>query len=169
MTLPQEPRFVRRESFEVVGIEERTPHPEKSFPGLWEVFGERQDDILHREDLDVAYGLCIMGGKKEGSGNEHEDFTTFVGAEVSNASDIPEGMVTRALPAADYAVFLHKGAFFPDGLPKTYDYIYREWFPKSVYKPSDNYNFEHYDRRFCGVDNPNTIIEIWVPVKKEVA
>ena len=163
----QEPRFVRRDEFEVVGIEGRTSQKSNRIPELWDAFGPREDDIPHREDLDVSYGLCFLDdGQEPGMTAEDVEFTALVGVEVSEVGELPEGMVSKKIPAGEYAVFTHKGAFFPDGLPNTYKYIYREWFRASQYKPAANYNFEHYNHySFHGVNHPSTMIEIWVPVK----
>lgn len=88
------------------------------------------------------------------------------GFEVAAGSDVPEGMALLNYPASDYAVFEYKGAIGP-ALGELFGYIYREWLPASDYELAGNWDFEHYDERFKGPEDADSVLEIYVPVKKK--
>jgi AraC family transcriptional regulator len=81
---------------------------------------------------------------------------------VENLNNIPATMVGKIIPAHTYAVFTHKGLL--RDLGKTFQYVYHEWLPNSKYKIGDCYDFELYDERFKGGDNPDSEIDIYLPV-----
>ena len=86
----------------------------------------------------------------------------MAGQEVDNLNSIPTSMTGKVIPAHTYAVFTSKGT--RKDLLKMFQYAYHEWLPKSKYEIADWYDFEYYDERFKGMDNPETEIDIYVPV-----
>lgn len=80
-------------------------------------------------------------------------------------NDIPEGCVTRTIPAGTWAVFPCRGAL-PKALQDVNTKIWSEWLPNcKEYKLTGNYNIEAY----LTPPQPNpddTYSEIWVPVEK---
>jgi AraC family transcriptional regulator len=55
---------------------------------------------------------------------------------------VPNGMVSRTIPAHLYAVFRHDGAV--SSLPDTMKYIWGSWLPKSDYEYVEKPDFELY-------------------------
>lgn len=78
---------------------------------------------------------------------------------------IPDDFLYKEIPAYKYLVVEHIGAM--DKIYETYGKIYREIIPNLPYIPiKDSFlHFEKYDYRFRWNRN-NSIIEIWIPVKK---
>ena len=74
-------------------------------------------------------------------------------------------MSAKVIPANTYAVFEYKGAITPE-LGKLFKYIYSEWLPSSGYAIAGPYDFERYGKMFKGPDNPDSILEIFIPIKK---
>ncbi|KNB70160.1 AraC family transcriptional regulator [Brevibacillus reuszeri] len=93
-------------------------------------------------------------------------FTYLAGVESSASFAIStEGSERWRLPAANYLVFPHKGP--TKNLPLTYQYIYGSWFSQSAHLLFAPYDFEYYDDHFLGVDHPDSLLYIYVPVLSE--
>lgn len=99
--------------------------------------------------------LTLEGGK---------DFEYLIADNYIPWNEIPEGCVTRVLPAGTWAVFPCRGTL-PKALQDVNTKIWSEWLPScKTYKLSGNYNIEMYTP-IC--DNPDdNYSEIWVPVEK---
>lgn len=78
----------------------------------------------------------------------------IIGYEVSDANDIPEGMVVHTVPASKYVKFTHKG--LEAELGRTYDFLYGEWMMSSGNKPQ-KYDFEIWDKRYKPESSENRI------------
>lgn len=78
----------------------------------------------------------------------------IIGYEVSDANDIPEGMVVHTVPASKYVKFTHKG--LEAELGRTYDFLYSEWMMSSGNKPQ-KYDFEIWDKRYKPESSENRI------------
>jgi len=78
--------------------------------------------------------------------------------------EIPEGCVTKTLPAATWAVFPCKGAM-PKSLQDVNTRIWNEWLPNCrEYELAGNYNVEMYSDGDTG--SADYYSEIWIPVRK---
>lgn len=152
-------KFVIKQEFKIVGMDILTTIEEnerdRSIPKLWDRYIERESEIKNTVK-ESSMGLCEVTADSE------DEFTYICCKEVENFEEVPEGMVTRTVKTAKYAVFTHKGAV--DNLGETYDYIYRKWLPNSEYEIiSDGYDFELYDERFDNTENSE--LDIYIPVK----
>lgn len=90
-------------------------------------------------------------------------FEKWAVVEVTDHNSIPEGMKALTVPEGLYAVFLHKGPA-SEG-PKTYEYIFGEWLPKSGYtvdlRPHIAIMGDKYKK-----EDPASEEEIWIAIKK---
>ncbi|MDK9701209.1 MAG: GyrI-like domain-containing protein [bacterium] len=162
-----EPRIVKLDSFQVVGIEGKSSMKNNQIPKYWEMFIPREKEVKAIADPNISYGFCFMDDEQCDEENEETEFTVFIGLPVTKVDQIPDGMKYRTIPACEYVVFTHKGKFNPNGLQRSYGYIYGVWLPKSNLKIESRFNFEYYEKgRFKGVDNDDTEIDIYVPLKK---
>lgn len=91
---------------------------------------------------------------------ETDALTQIIGYEVSDAKDIPEGMVAHIVPASKYVKFTHKG--LEAELGRTYDLLYNEWMKSSGNRPQ-NYDFEIWDKRYKPESSENRI-DVHVPL-----
>ena len=82
-------------------------------------------------------------------------------AEVTNTHRVPDDMVAKMIPKAEYAVFTAIGKM-PDSIQDTTKYIHREWLPKSKFQHADSPEFELYDER--SDDSENSEVDIYVPI-----
>jgi len=102
------------------------------------------------------YGICL---------DSNEDGFEYVIADnYLPHQEVPEGYITRTIPAGFWAVFPCRGAL-PKALQDVNTKIWNEWLPNCKnYKLAGNYNIEMY---MPPCENPEeNYSEIWVPVEK---
>ncbi len=156
-----QPRFEHKDKFTVAGLTTQSTMSNNTIPQLWDRFNKQEKEIKNPVS-ECCIGVCYYVPMENMCPNT--PFTYMAGMQVMSETDCPEGMEVRTVPACDYAVFEHKGAL--DTLQKTYDYIFREWLPASEYEFVNQDDFEIYDERFA-FGKPESIMEIWIPVKKK--
>lgn len=124
-------------------------------------FGNSKDKITNRSDANCLIDLhdyTNFSGE-----NEQPSFNFYAVAEVADLSAVPDGMITKELPASKYAIF----SFFgnpQDSLQPVSDYIYKEWFPKSTCKFNEHAMYD-FVKNFEPLDKDgNGSIEYWVPI-----
>lgn len=84
----------------------------------------------------------------------------LAGVAVDDASALPEGLASWALPAGTYAVF--RTPFGQIGA--ACDEISRTWLPEADVEQAARRLFERHDGQFCP-HRPESLAEIGVPVK----
>lgn len=99
-----------------------------------------------------------------------ENFEYLIADSYNPQKNVPEGLVTRTIPAFDWAVFPCKGAM-PNALQDVNTKIYTEWLPAlKEYEFAAGYCVEYYDdptKYEKGTQDENYYCEIWIPVKKK--
>jgi predicted transcriptional regulator YdeE len=125
-------------------------------------------------ELDIADLWQRFGALNEGVENEVEGAGyelhialehgrhCLCGVEVSGIGAVPLGAFATALPPCDYAVFTHR---LVDGYDAVYTRI-NAWLESSDYEEAGPYDFQLYDSRFTSMDDPESVQEIWVPVRR---
>lgn len=156
-----QPRFVSKAAFTVLGMTCQTTMQNNVIPQLWGDFNRRCKELKSTVQPHTCLGICMSDPNVEMT--ESTPFIYLAGMEVSKVDSIPEGMEIKEIPAADYAVFEHKGSL--EKLNDTYDAIYNEWFSSGEHIQQGDYDFELYDERF-EFGSQDSIMEIWVPIKK---
>ena len=155
-----EPKIITKDSFPIIGIElKTTTHKGKNFteiPDFWDKILKQGQihDIPNRKYPDTVLGICM-------DFNQDKSFSYIIGAEVTNTENVPEGMVSKLIPAAQYAVFTAIGKI-PDSIQNTVKYIYKEWLPNSEYQRANSADFELYDER-CQ-KGMNAEVDIYIPI-----
>ena len=99
------------------------------------------------------YGVCLN--------SEGKDFEYLIADNYDPCDKVPEGCVTKFIPAGTWAVFPCN----PGDLQKVNTKIWSEWLPNcKEYKLSGNYDIEMYTPPH---ENPeDNYCEIWIPVEK---
>jgi AraC family transcriptional regulator len=97
--------------------------------------------------------------------NQETEFEKWAAVEVSNFSDIPEGMNTYTLQGGLYAVFIHKG--HPDTFHKSFHFIFNNWLPDSDYDLDIREHFEVLGDNYKNND-PESEEEVWIPIKRKL-
>lgn len=98
------------------------------------------------------------------------DTFEYLIADIYRGQAVPDGYVTKTVPAFTWAVFTVRGAL-PDELQKSFETVFTEWIPSmGGFEYAAGYCIEKYDdpRRYAkGTADENYTCEIWIPVKKK--
>ena len=99
-----------------------------------------------------------------------ENFEYLIADPYDPQKEVPDGFVTKTIPAFDWAVFPCRGAM-PDALQDVNTKIYTEWLPAlKEYEFAAGYCVEYYDdptKYEKGTQDEDYYCEIWIPVKKK--
>ncbi|UCG30984.1 MAG: AraC family transcriptional regulator [candidate division WOR-3 bacterium] len=155
-----EPKIIELPQFFVIGVVVYGNSDSGLFPKAWDIYMKLQKKLTLKNP-GVGYGVEFYTEEflKE------KKFYYMACGEVHDLKDIPANMVGKVIPANSYAVFTSKGGV--NELSKTFQYVYHEWLPKAKYEIADPYDFELYDERFKGMDNPATEIDIHIPITEK--
>jgi predicted transcriptional regulator YdeE len=160
--------LIDKPSFQAVGLTARfIPGKEKPSEStaarLWESFNNRSRQLPHQA-VQGRYGISFFDpdhtfGKEIGY---------LAGVHITEPivpEDLPDDMVVKQIPASTYAVVSYKGTI--DGISSIYDHYWREWLPSSSYEPAYGNEFEYYDHRYLGNHNPDSVMQVYFPVRKK--
>ncbi|MBH9396722.1 effector binding domain-containing protein [Pseudomonas aeruginosa] len=147
-------RIVERPAFSVVGMEYIGNAQDDSIGQLWERFIPREHEIAGKHDPDVSYGICAQ--------RPNGEFHYGAGFEVQEGWPVPDGMVRFVVPAQKYAVFTHKGT--APQIAESFQAIYSHLLAERGLEPKAGVDFEHYDQRFRGPLDPNSQVDLYIPI-----
>lgn len=153
--------IVTTSQMHLIGIERRITDGEATPAQVWDLYFSKWDSmfsgITNRVDPDVDYAICLD--------RDEDGITYFIGFEVSKFNVIPDGAVGRTIPKLKCAKFTAIGEI-PASVIKTYDYIYKEWFPKLDFQISSSYvsAMERYDKR-SEPSNTDQEMDIFIPIE----
>lgn len=154
-------RITKKESFTVIASSKEFSYEnaQKEVPLFW------QEHYASGKGKHV----CGMFGINIDPDMGNEKFEYLIADVYNPSADIPEGFVTRIIPAFTWAVFPVRGAM-PDALQDTNIKIFSEWLPAlKEYEFVAGYCVEMYDipdKYPKGTQDENYYTEIWIPVKK---
>lgn len=121
-----------------------------------------QEKIPNRSDEHCIIGLNDYT-KSFSCEDEQPAFDFYAAIEVADFSAVPDGMITKEIPASKYVVFSFSGKP-QDSIQPVADYIYKEWFPQSTCQFNEA-NMCDFTKSFDTIDsNGNSTIEYWVPI-----
>lgn len=147
-------RIVEKAQFTVVG-RPRKFNTETSYgeiPKFWQEHMESGESSF----VCGMYGICMdLDGM---------NFEYLIADHYIPWKEVPEGFITKVIPAGTWAIFPCRGAL-PNALQDVNTRIWNEWLPScKAYKLAGNYNIEMYTPP-C--ENPDdNYNEIWIPVEK---
>lgn len=151
-----EPRIIERGEIILVG----TAWFCDSVGPLWRLYQK-----LHPQVKNIAadVGLEFHVYRQEYvDGNRHFCMT---GIEVSEVADLPLELCIKRLPPAQYAVFTrHFGTATRE---QAYAGV-EAWLRENGYADIF-YDLQYYDDRYKGEENPESEVDIWVPLSKKGA
>lgn len=151
-----EPRIVKLDAMTLVGMVYFGDNQNGEISQLWVEFNPEVGQIPAVEP-DSAFGFCFTDDR------ESPNFWYMASVAVRELSEIPPTMVAKTVPAQTYAVFTHRGPV--SNISATYAYAHNNWLPHSDYEIAAPFDFEYYDPRFRGPDNPESETDIYIPVK----
>jgi len=129
---------------------------------LWKKFGPRKKEIKNVIGIEL-YSIELYPESFFDNFNPTITFQKWAAVEVSNYDQIPEDMDKLSSPEGLYAIFLYKG-LASEG-HKFYQYIFKDWIPKSDYVLDDRPHFAVMGEKYKN-NEPNSEEEIWIPIKK---
>lgn len=148
-------KIVEKEQFTVMGKSKsfNTETSYEEIPKFWQAHMESGDQKI----VCGMYGICMDSDGK--------DFEYLIADNYLPWNEIPDGYVTKVIPAGTWAVFPCRGAL-PKALQDVNTKIWSEWLPScKSYKLAGNYNLEVYIMP-VGEKPDDIYSEIWVPVEK---
>jgi predicted transcriptional regulator YdeE len=143
-------------SITIIGVSQtfylNDPDAKQAIGEFWGHFFVSQTlaKIPHKIDEHTMYGIYT-------DYNASGSYSLIIGAPVTSTKEIPAGMVSKAIPAAHYAVFSAKGSFNPS-LAQTWATIWQTKLDRAF--TSD---FEVYDEK--STNNDQSIVNIYIAVK----
>lgn len=153
-----------KEPIKVVGLRGETTLADNRLPELWKEFNSRVAEIPGIIPGGRGFGICEASVDNTlYTMSNRVMFTEVAGAEVFTFENTPDAFVKKVLPVGRYAVFTHRGSL--SMLPQTFSYIWGTWFLTCKYELDAREDFELYDDRFSGYDNPDSEIDLYIPVK----
>jgi AraC family transcriptional regulator len=156
----RQPRFVTANDITLLGVSRTAPIRELDYAKVWETFFAKYSKTQHVG----KHPYCGVSYAPEGANRDKDSLAAyFVGAPAESFTGGTEALERHVIRGGAFAVFTHRGPV--EEIHKTYAYIYGEWFPSSGYQSGDSDMFEYYDERFKD-NSPDSVVEIWVPVKK---
>ncbi len=159
-----EPRFIEKEEFILAGIKKHTKNGFQVIGESWNELKERMGEFTNRINPKTTYGFEDYS---EDFNKEPLSFFYMASVEVSDETNIPEGMCVKKIPKSLYAVFTVNGNNSNNEIAKAFKYIYDVWLPNSEYSLADEVcaDFEFYDERW-DCQSKLSQIDIYIPVKK---
>lgn len=153
-----EPRIVERPELVLAGVVASGPDVHQmDFHGLWMRFESESVNIKHQVE-EAAYELHVQ------TEAEPVMHFTMAGVEVTKIEDLPDEVFVKVLPAATYAVFTVR---FVDGFEEVYERIWA-WLADSPYTADPfAYDIQRYGLRFTSPEDPESEVDIYVPVSPE--
>ncbi len=161
--LTMKPKIMEIERKNLVGMSAKTTISNNTIPQLWNDFMPRIKSIQNNKKTGY-YEICPFD-----SAFKMEDFTgdmefvKWAAVEVANLESPTDGLRSIIIEGGLYSVFEHKGSM--SKIQLSFDHAYGTWLPNSNYELDKRASFERYGEQYYGPDNPDSIAEIWIPIK----
>lgn len=155
-------KIVKKESFTVLASSKIFDYEncKKEIPVFWKE---------HYEKGNGKY-ICGMFGINIDESMGKDSFEYLIADIYNPVVDIPEGFITKTIPAFTWAVFSCDGPM-PTALQDVNTKIFSEWLPAlKEYEFAAGYCVEMYDapdKYPNGIQDNNYHSEIWIPIKKK--
>ncbi|NLD19872.1 MAG: AraC family transcriptional regulator [Clostridiales bacterium] len=154
-------KITKKDAFTVLGASKRFKYEDakQEIPKFW------QEHYANGNGKHV----CGMFGINIDESMGNEEFEYLIADMYDPITDIPEGFVTKTIPAFTWAVFPCRGPM-PVALQDVNTKIFSEWLPAlKDYEFAAGYCIEMYDlpdKYPKGTQDENYYCEIWIPVQE---
>lgn len=155
-------KIIEKDSFTVLGVSKKFKYEsaKEEIPTFW------KDHYA----LGNGKHVCGMFGVNIDEQMGNESFEYLIADVYNPIMDIPDGFITKTIPAFTWGVFPCRGAM-PEALQDVNTKIFSEWLPAlKEYEFASGYCIEMYDaadKYPNGVQDENYYCEIWIPIKKK--
>lgn len=159
------PKIVKMPDFLVAGLRGETTLRDNRLIDLWHNFNDIAHTVPNPAPGARGIGVCesCTNGNTLYGMSDDVPFTEVAGIEVTNLDNLPAPFVGKQVKGGRYAVFTHRGSIAR--LPQTFEYIWGTWFLVTSEELDAREDFELYDKRFLGIDNPESEMDIYIPIK----
>lgn len=149
----QTPTVVDYPAVHVIGMRWH-PQDVGTIAETWQRFLPRQGEIQSRAPIMGAFGVCepLADGQ----------WRYLAALPAAANTPVPAGMHALTIPAGRYARVEHHGTVAT--LPETFRAAFSEWLPVAGLHPADGIEFEFCGERFLGPQNPDSVVEIYIPL-----
>lgn len=158
------PKIVEREGFTVIGISARTSNAKEMTPNgiIGPMWGRLMQGGIISRIPNKADGNIVAVYTDYASDHDGE-YTYVLGARVTSAGEVPDGMAAKKIPAGRYVVFTSEKGPAPKVVPELWMKI--NSLPHGAVGADRSYraDFEIYDER--ARDPQNAQLDIYVGVK----
>lgn len=159
------PRIVELPDILVAGLRGQTTLADNTIPQLWNSFMSVAHRLPDRIPDGRGFGICeaCQGDNTLYSMCDEILFSEVAGTEVSSLEHLEEPFVGKVLRGGRYAVFTYTGLIAD--LSQAFEYIWGTWFLNTQETLDEREDFELYDERFLGRHNPQSQIDLYIPIK----
>ena len=159
-----DPKIVRQDGFTVVGISARTNNArEMTADGvIGKMWGRLMQDGLLAKIPNKA-NPAIVAVYTDYASDHNGDYTYLLGSRVTSDADVPDGMVSKKIPAGKFAVFTSEKGPAPKVVPELWMKI--NSLPENAVGADREYraDFEIYDQR--AMDPQNLEMDVYIGIK----
>lgn len=155
-------KIVKKDQFTLIGVSKvcKYERAAQEIPALWAAYQKKGSAAI----VNSVYGVSVDESMGE------DAFEYLIADNYNPAQEIPDGFVTRVIPAHTWAVFACKGAC-PHAIEETQKKIFSEWLPGCKdYEIAAGYNIEMYTDPAGypkGIQDETYYCEIWIPVRQK--
>ena len=155
-------KITQKDSFTVMGVSKafKYDRAKAEIPVFWQE--------LYQPGKTKA--VCGMYGISIDESMGTDTFEYLIADNYNPAEEVPEGLVTKVIPAYTWAVFACRGGM-PEALQDINRNVYSEWLPNNKdYEIAAGYNIEMYSDPAeypKGIQDDAYYCEMWIPVKKK--
>lgn len=159
------PKIVEIPDLLVSGLRGETTLRDNKLAELWWHFNAIAHTVPSPAPGARGIGVCesCTSGNTLYGMSDNIPFTEVAGIEVTSLDGLPAPFVGKQVKGGRYAVFTHRGSIAR--LSQTFEYIWGTWFLVTREELDAREDFELYDQRYLGFDDPNSEMDIYIPIK----
>ncbi|MDR6238564.1 AraC family transcriptional regulator [Aureibacter tunicatorum] len=157
------PKIIEIEKRNFIGMNVLTSLANNKIPQLWRDFMPRKKEIENNINTGCYEIHPFDTGFKMENFTEDMKFEKWAAVEVNEIKNIPKELNSLTIEGGKYAVFEHKGTM--SNIQMSFDYAYGTWLSNSEYEIDRRASFERYGEQYFGPEHPESITELWIPIK----
>lgn len=149
-------------AFEVVGFQTRTSNAREmtadgSIPKMWgRLMGE---GLLNK--IPNRIGSAVIALYTDYQSDKDGEYTYVLGAKVSSAGQLPQGLIAHAVPAGEYSVVAAEGKLAPDAVVALWQQV---WGLETSHQISRSYRTDYEVHH--GSPQGETKVELYIGIKR---
>lgn len=158
------PRIEILEESKLVGIKTKMSFVHNKTATLWQRLMPRRKEITNTPGVELYSVEVFNDPMFFKTFDPTREFEKWAAVKVKDFDSVPSDMDRLVIPSGMYAVFLYKGK--PSEAQKTYQYIFEQWIPNSVYTLDNRPHFALMGEKYKG-EHPESEEELWIPIVKK--